>query len=79
MIGPGKINVFGDWLEATECNYAYQSSENTHSLRIRISQISKVVDYDPEDNCKNECMVIMRNGNKHHILCDYHIVCAALT
>lgn len=79
MSDTAKIRIIcEDWIEVTECKYAQRTDENTHRIRIRISQISEVVEYDAQDRCRGQCKVVMNNGNTYTALCDYNVICGLL-
>lgn len=70
------VKSFGNnWIEVIECRYYQKTDDNSHRIRIRVSQISEIIDYDTEDKNRGQCKIVMVNGNVHCVYCDYDEIC----
>lgn len=60
-----------DWLEFKCCDYVRQSDDNWHYVNLRRDEISEVRQFDKRDRRRDECEIIMKNGNAYAVQCSY--------
>lgn len=63
--------ILYDWLEFKCCEYAQQTDDNWHYVNLRRNEISEVLQFDKREHKRDECEIIMKNGNAYVVQCPY--------